>query len=228
VDQVTPQPKHPAKYTDSIVDELRRVVRDEARILGRRPLLLDPFAGVGRVHRLEDVADTTGVELRPRWAACHARTRVGDATRLPSRWTGRFDVVATSPCYGNRFSDHHDAKDASRRHSYAHDYGEPFDHPSDAGVLRFTSNEYRLLHQRAWRQVHRVLHDGGLFLLNVKNFYQDKELVLLSEWHIGAVSDAGFRYVAGSAIPTPGMRHGRNHEARVDHELVLAFRKVPR
>lgn len=95
---VEPLTKHPARFSDAVLDTMRSIVEKEAAQLGRRPRLLDPFAGVGKIHALDDVADTVGVELQPRWAACHERTRVGDATRLPHWWTDRFDIAATSPC----------------------------------------------------------------------------------------------------------------------------------
>ena len=44
---------------------------------------------------------------------------IGDATALPfADWT--FDAVITSPTYGNRMADHHNAQDGSRRVSYRH------------------------------------------------------------------------------------------------------------
>jgi hypothetical protein len=232
---MTAPPKHPAKFTPAILDALRVHCRDEAKRLGRRPELLDPFAGVGRIHQLEDVADTTGIELRPRWAAAHSRTRIGDATRLPSRWTGRFDIVATSPCYGNRFADHHNAQDGSTRRSYHHDYGDPlWSHPRDAGVAHFRQPAYKVLHEKAWRNVERVLRPatrtepGGLFLLNVKNFHEQHRLVLVVEWHVAAAVSAGLAYVDGHSVAVNGMTYGENAEAREDHELVLAFRKTAR
>lgn len=76
--------------------------------------VLDNFAGIGRVHDLADVLDvqTVGIEIEPEWAQRRARTLVGDATALPVEWSNLFDCVATSCVYGNRMSDHHDAKDS--------------------------------------------------------------------------------------------------------------------
>ena len=104
---------HPAKFPNYVLDRIALYVRAEARALGRPARVLDPFAGVGRIHSLPSrIAETTGIEIEPEWAACRSRTLVGDATQLPPEWTGTFDVVATSPCYGNRLADHHEAKDA--------------------------------------------------------------------------------------------------------------------
>lgn len=248
---MTDTPKHPAKFSPAIVAVLRVLVRRHAETIERRPRLLDPFAGVGTIHQLGDIADTQGVELRPRWAANHPRTKVGDATRLPSRWTGAFDIVATSPCYGNRLADHHNAADTCKRckgvgsldvaleqvcdrcrgtglsvrRSYAHDYGEPFEHPRDGAVLRFGSQSYEQLHAKAYRQVRRVLADDGVFLLNVSDFLREKQTVPAVSWHIAAAVDAGFRLRRRVPVTTRRLRFGANRDARAAHEVVLVLRK---
>lgn len=245
---VEPLTKHPAKFSPEVLDVLRSLVRLEARRQGiERPKLLDSFGGVGRIHQLDDIARTRAVELRPRWAACHARTRVGDATRLPHWWTQSFHVWATSPCYGNRLRDHHVANDScktcvgktgvvdpscrvckgrglSSRRSYAHDYGEPFEHEHDGGVLRFGTDAYSSLHERAYQQAHRVVVDGGGALLNVSDFYEQKQLVDAVSWHRAAMRDVGWRYVRTVPVVTKRLLHGANRQ-RAEHEVVLVFRK---
>lgn len=114
---VEPLLKHPAKFSDSLIEAMRHLVRRERRRLGLSPeetRLIDTFAGTGKVHLLDDEAVTIGVELQPRWAACHPRTYVGDATNLPRGWRGRMHLWGTSPCYGNRYRDHHDARDTCK------------------------------------------------------------------------------------------------------------------
>lgn len=112
---ITPNLDHPAKFSPPILDAIRAVV---AQVGAGGPYLtgptkvLDPFAGVGLIHTLDDLADveTWGVELEPEWAACHPRTIVADSRRLPFP-DAQFDIVASSPSYGNRMADHHDAAD---------------------------------------------------------------------------------------------------------------------
>lgn len=113
---MTPTLPHPAAYGDAVLDKIADAIDLHTTPL-RRPLrVLDPFAGIGRIHRLPDLLDfpidTTGVEIEPEWAHAHRRTMSGDATRLSASWSGFFDVVATSPCYGNRMADSHEARDA--------------------------------------------------------------------------------------------------------------------
>lgn len=159
--------KHPAPFSDRLMP----VFASALAIFKARPFILDPFAGVGRVHELRGliVCDTAGVELMPKWAAAHAGTMVGDSRNLGALGIadGTFDAVCTSPCYGNRMADHHDAADPcscrkdddgnvvraadpacrkckgsglSPRRSYKHYYGDGFDAvPADAnaGVMPF-------------------------------------------------------------------------------------------
>lgn len=107
--RTTAVPPHPAKYTPVIMAEIRQTLAEHAPTSPLFPVtVLDVFAGPGGIHQLEaDGYATTGVELEPEWADAHPRTRVGDATALPFD-PATFDVVCTSPCYGNRMADTYD------------------------------------------------------------------------------------------------------------------------
>ena len=109
---------------------------------------------------------SVGVELEPEWVAMHSRTIVGDALDLPFH-DDTFDVVATSPCYGNRLADHHNAQDGGRRHSYTHDLGRIL-HSHNAGTLHW-GDAYRIFHVAAWAEAVRVLVPSGLFVLNISD-----------------------------------------------------------
>lgn len=106
-------PRHPAPYPKYVLDRLGMWLNAERRGLGRPLDVLDPFAGTGRIHDLpRRICHTVGVELEPEWANMRPGTIVGDATALPAKWTDRFDAVVSSPCYGSRMADHHEAKDS--------------------------------------------------------------------------------------------------------------------
>ena len=107
--------RHPATFSDPILAAI-----DAA--LGDAETVLHPFAGIGGIHRLN--RSTVGVELEPESAEQHPNTIVGNALDLPSP-DDIFDAIATSPTYGNRMADHHDAKDGSTRHTYRHTSVEP-------------------------------------------------------------------------------------------------------
>lgn len=107
-------PRHPAAFSDPLFPTFERILDEQ--LGNRRALILDPFAGIGKVHQLAtERRDTIGVELMPKWAAAHRRTRIGDASHLDPAWTHGFDAIVTSPCYGNRMADHHDNADTCKR-----------------------------------------------------------------------------------------------------------------
>ncbi len=105
-------PRHPAPFHPAVINiaeaELGPIADKKLDLL----YVLDPFAGAGGIRALEDRhggIHTLGVELLPKWASLPGNVE-GDATALPfpDAW---FDAVVTSPCYGNRMADHHNARD---------------------------------------------------------------------------------------------------------------------
>ena len=165
-----------------------------------------------------------GIELEPEWAHCHPKTQVGDATFLPFR-ANHFDVIATSPTWGNRLSDHHDAKDNSVRHSYTHDLGRKLS-CRNTGTMTFTNRRerslpYRGLHRMAWTEAARVLRPGGLFLLDIGNFYANREEQLVTEWHLGVLLELGFTMEDRTEVPAPRLRFGQNRERLPEYLLQL-------
>lgn len=230
-------PYHPAKFTGAIVDRAAVIVQAEARrVIGREHVgpihVLDPFAGVGRVHRLHRPGKvaTHGIEIEPEWAAADQRTICADALAWmadPAHHQ-QYDIVFTSPTYGNRFSDHHMARDGSERHSYRHDLGRDLTDGSSAGMP--FGKRYWAFHARAWRLVFEVLRPGGMFLLNVSDFYRANDVVPAATWHRGAAWGAGFVQAARDrVVRTPRLR-GVGTEAtaaRVAHERILVFRRPP-
>lgn len=228
-------PKHPAKFSDPIIDSLRSLVCATSRDLGRPVTVLDPFAGTGRVHRLARdtrcVARTVGVEIEREWAEVHPDTIVADSilwmrARARRGGSGRFDVIATSPCYGNRFSDSHNAQDGSTRRSYTHDLGRALS-PGSSGAMPW-GPRYWQFHADAYRAMHAVLVPGGRFLLNVSDFHRQGEEVHAVEWHLGAAYGAGFVQVGRARwIETRRLRgHGSEATAaRAPAEAILVLGK---
>jgi hypothetical protein len=119
--------EHPAKWSTSVLGEVVDAVATWAPVPGPADegvlRVLDPFAGVGRNLLAARLAGLTlrghpylgtevhGVELQPEWRHHDPLTIEGNAEALPADWTGRYHVVATSVCYGNRMADKHQAKD---------------------------------------------------------------------------------------------------------------------
>jgi SAM-dependent methyltransferase len=221
-------PRHPAKFTPSILDVVRGSVygyAKAAQIKLTEIAVLDPFAGTGRIHELP--CRTVGVELEREWAEMAKGTVVGDARALPFE-SGTFDVVATSPCYGNRFSDAFVPRDTSKRYSYTFTLGRPLT-AGNAGAMHYRDLQpdtapYRALHRHAWAEVDRVLKPAGIFLLNLSDFIANRQVQHVSAWHFWAVADLGFMLERRHDVGTPRHRVGANRE-RVTCEHVLRFRK---
>lgn len=226
-----PMPTHPAKFSDPIMDVLTSLVRAEVKAarLDRPLRILDPFAGVGRVHRLARPGiETVGVELEPEWAACHGATICADslAWMRDQPQAGAFDMIVTSPCYGNRLADSHNARDGSVRHSYTHDLGRPLS-PGTAADLPW-GPRYWTFHADAYRAMFWTLRPGGLLLLNVSDFMRHKALVPATMWHRGALWGAGFIEAPGErprVVETQRLRYGENADARAAGELILRARR---
>lgn len=205
--------KHPARFSKALMPVLQAMVPPD-----EYPIVLDPFAGTGKIHALEN--DTYGVELEHEWAFMDHRTECGDATRLRF-FDESFDAVVTSPCYGNRMADHHNARDDSKRNTYKHVLGRDLS-PGSAACMQW-GPEYRELHERAWREAWRVLRPGGRIVVNIKDHIRRGKQQYVSWWHYRTLVRLGFvpyRYVW---VPTPGQRQGQNGAARTSGEWVFAF-----
>lgn len=208
--------RHPAKYSDSILEEMRDLLKD---VTG---MVLDPFAGTGKIHLLQrDNLRTVGIEIEPEWATLHPQTVVGNALHLPFA-DASFDAIVTSPTYGNRMADHHNAKDGSRRNTYKHAMGRDL-HPNNSGQMQW-GDKYRQFHEEAWVEANRVLKPGGVFILNISNHIRKGVEVDVTDWHVRTLS-THFSLEDVRTPSTPRLRHGSNSSVRVDFESVVRFRK---
>lgn len=218
--------RFPAKYSKEILVELRELLEAEADRLGRPVRVLDQFAGTGLIHSLASPAvETFGVEIEPDLAALHERTEVGDAAALRHE-SGSFDAWATSCTYGNRMGDLYDGRDGSKRMTYRIALGHDLAPGSSAGMQ--WGPEYRELHRVAWLEAARVVGDGGLGIVNVKNHVRDDELQPVVEWHLRTLLEQGATLVEARPVKTPGYAFGANHDVRDGAEMILVVRAHPR
>ena len=131
---MTVNPKdHPAKFSAPVLAAIAEDLREHLApvTLNRSaPRILDPFAGVGGIHKLWPEYETVGIELEPEWAATHPSTIVGDARYLPFD-DDDFDAVVTSPCYGNRMADQYAGESICPK---CHGLGRVFGEHKDAPV----------------------------------------------------------------------------------------------
>jgi tRNA G10 N-methylase Trm11 len=112
-------PPNPATFSPRILTVIAAELREFLPNETGTAKILDPFAGPGGVHALRAHRhETWGIEIEREWAAANRWTFQGDATQLASLSTVRrrmpFDAIVTSPTYGNRMADHHEAADRCR------------------------------------------------------------------------------------------------------------------
>lgn len=215
--------RHPAKFTDSILEAAAGLLGEKTSLYGTG-WALDPFAGTGKGVEFLDAFgfNAIGVELEPEWAHQGRNVVVGDALEL---WfhDNAFDLIFTSPCYGNRMADHHEAKDDSRRNTYRHALGRPLTEGSAAGMQ--WGPDYREFHRKAWREALRVLRPGGSFLLNVKNHIRNGTEIDVVKWHRECLRTDLQSPIDELFTPTSGNRQGQNGDVRVEGEWLLLFQK---
>ena len=211
-------PPHPATYPQAVLDIFAEFVEDDDAVL-------DPFGGVGGIHKLRKMVGctTVAIELEAEWAAAHPDTIHGDATRL-SELVGdqRFDVIATSPAYGNRLADDYQASDPHARRSYAIDLGRSLTEGSGAGMHFDADGAYERLHLKVWAQAAAALRPGGLFLLNCKDFQRAGRVVPVTGWHVGALADLGLVAIDVRTLPAAGLPFTT---AKPLSELVVVMQK---
>lgn len=144
-----------------------------------------------------------------------------DAARMPFD-DGEFDAIVTSPVYGNRMSDHHDARGASRRIIYTYRLGRKLQ-PENTGAMQW-GPAYCEKHIAIWTECRRVLAPGGLLVLNVSDHIRKGVVQPVSDWHRTILGLLGFDLFEVVTLETSRMRYGANSTVRVPHENVFAFR----
>lgn len=127
--------------------------------------------------------------------------------------------------YGNRMSDHHEAKDDSLRHTYRHYLGRPLSE-NNAGQMYAWNQDYWQLHSLVWSRCWDVLKPGGLLFLNTKDFIRNGQRVFLTAKHRQLLESIGFTQLVRHIVDTPGQRHGANRDKRVAYEFVTVYKKV--
>lgn len=218
-------PYHPAKYPVHMLPLFASVLKATGATS-----VLDPMAGTGRVWRLREHGFDGRIVVNdieshwfdvPDWLETH----VSDAARMVWAEDGEFDAICTSPTYGNRQADHHNAKDGSRRYTYRHTHWRDL-HPENTGAMQWGS-AYRDKHRAIWAECLRVLKPGGCLVLNVKDHYRDGEVRPVSKWHVLTLIDLGAGLAEHHTVPVRGNRNGANAELRVGHEDVWVLGKLP-
>jgi len=161
--------------------------------------ILDPYAGIGRVHELGR-DDTYGIEIEPEWAATHQHTVWADSStlrRVEGEWADRYcsvvqkengergniarpNAVITSCDYGNRMADQYlgtpeerrrraETGELPRRRGYAISLGRKVS-PGSTARFKF-GPEYKAAHTRIFTAVTDVCLPDSKLALNVSDFF---------------------------------------------------------
>ena len=213
--------KHPATYTESFIPIF-------AEILSGCGNILDPFAGVGKIAKIKDYGFAGKVvcnELEPEWTSADKYNvdewHIGDAANMGWAKDKSFDAICTSPTYGNRMADHHDAKDGSKRITYTHRLGRKLN-AENTGQMQW-GGVYRDKHVAVYKECRRVLKPDGIFVLNVSNHIRKGVEVDVTQWHIDTLLGFGFVLKEKRRIETPRMKFGANADKRTNAEFILIF-----
>jgi hypothetical protein len=232
VETVKPVPvPHPAKFSEAVMVRCLQYI-DTITLETPALRILDPFAGVGGVHFLGsslcgDDIETFGIELEKEWADQHDRTTLGDAQELieiceREGWSG-INTIVTSPCYGNRMADHHNAKDSSKRITYKHKLGRDLSEGSSATMQ--WGDAYRQFHWRIWANCTRLIRKNvptlGYFILNCKDHVRKGVVQEVTLWHVQCLESMGWETIDMKIADTPGMGFGANREKRSEEYVAL-------
>lgn len=212
--------KHPAKFTDAFIPVFADLLKDSENVI-------DIFAGTCKIAKIKEFGYAGKIycnELEPEWAEqglgkVDAIT-TEDAESLPYK-DDFFDAVCTSPTYGNRMADHHNARDGSVRNTYTHKLGRKLTE-GNTGKMHW-GEEYREKHIKIWKETRRILKDNGVLILNISDHIRKGEVVEVSKWHKETLLSLGFELEEEKKIVTPRFRYGANSNKRVDYEYIFTF-----
>lgn len=213
---------HPAPFPGAVLTVM-------AEFLSSGQEVLDPFAGIGGIHKLRHMVlglRTVGVEIEAEWAAAHPDTICADS-RYVEFERYRFNVVATSCTYANRMADHHEATDVSERITYRHKLGRPLT-PGNSGAMQWvgrSGEEYRELHRTVWANCFGWLRPSGLLILNIKDHIRKGQRQAVSAWHVKTLLGLGFEFEDCVPVASGGIHQTEHKSQRVDAELVWVFSK---
>lgn len=208
--------KHPARYSEQFIPIFSEILRNS-------PVILDPMAGTGeRLKQLSEKLPNSkiiGIELEPEWANITPEiVQVGNILNLPFD-NNSIHSILVSPPYGNRMADND--KPNSGRISYTSFLGRLLS--VDSGASLQWGKKYWSFFENAWEECYRVNTD--LLVLNVKDFYRNRERVHVSQWHVDTLLSIGYNHIETREEKVKSMGKGQNRELRVDYESIFVFRR---
>ena len=217
---------HPAKFSEGFIEMFFQLLQ---KYLPSCRSILDPFAGTGKIGEIKKCGYKGIVianELEPDWLKTNQFNCDylyffdAEFLNLPQK----VDAIITSPTYGNRMADHHNAKDNSKRITYTRYLGHELKE-GNTGIMQW-GNKYKEKHFRIYKHLYDLLNNNGIFILNVSNHIRKGQEVLVAQWHKETLQNIGFVLLEEISVPTKRMKFGANRNNRVDNEYIFVFKKV--
>ncbi len=210
---------HPAKFSDVILDHIATIIPANTE------WIYDPMAGIGKITELGNAYKYHCNEIELEWSsqiqadivtACDAK----NVMFIPG------SVVITSPPYGNRMADCFITDNKrSMMGRYAGDLGRRLS-KGNAGALNF-GNSYTLMMTEIYQSIFNRMSKGESFILNVSNFIKNGVEQNVIGFYLTLFVINGYTLDSCQPINTPrDKRHGANSHVRVDHEVVMKWRKL--
>lgn len=213
--------KHPAVFSDQFIKIFHHELKD-------CHCVLDPFAGTGKLSLIKNMGFNGLVicnDLEPEYK---------DIIKYPvDEWIHEdaatitiknIDAIATSPTYGNRMADSHNAQDDSKRITYTHQLGRKLD-SENTGAMQW-GERYKQKHIDCYKNFYKLLPAGGKLIINISDHIRKGSIVNVSEWTKSLILSIGFKLTNTYEIPVKRMRFGQNANLRVEFEYIFVFTKV--
>lgn len=217
----TPSRHHPAPYSEGLFPIFADLISSVA-VERQQVKLLDPMCGEGSIldikQHLPGVAFQVHASDLYRWTYAREGVHVADATSLPHP-DSIFDVIVTSPPYGNRMADAL-SSDGDNRVTYADRRGAEAQ-PNDVSGMQW-GQQYRLTMSTIWAETVRVAKPGALIVVNCKDHIRQARIQPVTEWHLLALTRLGCTITALRFLLTSGVKGIANDSARTGFETVFA------
>lgn len=224
-DSIKGKLRHPAKFTNSLIPEIAKIL-----IQHNAKLVLDPFAGTGKIAEIKKHGfngEIHCVEIEQEWSLMHEydvdKWFVADSENLYWAANESYDAIAYSPTYGNRMADHYNETTQTLRFTYRHCLGRKLS-DGNTGKMQW-GNAYREKHEKIYKELYRVLKKHGVWIINIADHIRNKKRVYVSEWHANTIENLGMKQIDKITISTPKLKVGRNKEVRIGEEYIYVFVK---